>query len=700
MTPQVQVRGDAELYVSVRARLGDVGLAPENLRFDEPADEGVPQLADTMRAAGVIVAPIVRRGRKGEPPLMVLDGRRRRMALLLRKDRGEITDDYEFEVRLAVSKAAQAAAIVLPNAERAPIHTAAVIEAIGKFRKAKMDTAAIAKALGYEELEIKRLDALAGVHPKVLMAFRQGRLSLKQVRLFARIDDKAVQDELAQAALDGLLQDYQLRGRVGVGQVTAADPRFSLVGPGAYGQAGGRTSTDLFGEMPDVLLDPELLQRLWRDRVQALIAPLETQGLEVFVSTDSGFRAPDGFETLPYVYSGDLPTDARAAREAARAQIDEAVAVLGAMDLASPEAAPAMLTLIDARRALAAAGLVERELGAVLLSPDTARGVEATFYMAPARIDPDVELDDEDDQPSVGAHLSHRHHSVAQDIDIPIAQVQVSGASHTLHDARTDLATRGLIRDLADQPGAALTVLLAELFKHCVLKGLVYQGESALTLSATPYKRGAEPAHPALDGEVHARLESRRAAYKASGQRPIAFIDSLAHGEKMALLAEMIAVCLNLREMRTSLIRHAARAEAVEIAQLCGADITAHWTPDVAFLAVHSKAQLLALLDEMGVEDDRARTLKKDELVNFVVDAAADRQWAPASLSWRSTLEDTADQDGGVEVGVVADDEPEALAELQGDAEGGRNPDDASDEGSFTGAEPVEPPTSDPAIAA
>jgi ParB family chromosome partitioning protein len=102
----------------------------------------------------------------------------------------------------------------------------------------------------------------------------------------------------------------------------------------------------------------------------------------------------------------------------------------------------------------------------------------------------------------------------------------------------------------------------------------------------------------------------------------------------MALLAELTALSLNLREPRTSMIRHGARAEAAEIAALCGADISAHWTPDQPYLGVHSKKQLFGLLDEMGVEDDRAKGLKKDHLVDFVAEAAAERSWAPAALSW------------------------------------------------------------------
>ena len=178
---------------------------------------------------------------------------------------------------------------------------------------------------------------------------------------------------------------------------------------------------------------------------------------------------------------------------------------------------------------------------------------------------------------------------------------------------------------------------------------------SALAITASAYSRGTLPAIPTLDGEIRSRLFARRDAYRATGLRPIPWVEALPHGEKMALLAELVAVSLDLREPRTTAIRHAARAEAAEIAALCGADIAAHWTPDAAFLAVHSKTQLGGLLAEMQVEDDRAKALKKDDLVAFVADAAAERRWAPAILSWDRTAADDAARD---EQGDPAADEP------------------------------------------
>jgi ParB family chromosome partitioning protein len=70
--------------------LHDIGIAPENIRAKELADEGIPQLAETIAVADVIVPLCVRPGRKGEKPFMALDGRRRLFGLELLLAAGRI----------------------------------------------------------------------------------------------------------------------------------------------------------------------------------------------------------------------------------------------------------------------------------------------------------------------------------------------------------------------------------------------------------------------------------------------------------------------------------------------------------------------------------------------------------------------------------------------------------------------------------
>lgn len=630
-----------EPMARIQVRLGDLGLAKENLRYGEAADDGVPQLAETILAAGVVIAPIVRPGRKGEQAYMALDGRRRRMGLLLLKERGDVDDDYLVDCQLAETKAQQAAAIVLPNTEHAPVHVADVITAIGRLRKAKMETRAIAAALGYAELEIKRLEALSAVHPSVLKALRQGRLTLKQVRLFARLSDKKQQAEIAQTALDGHFHDYQLRAVVEHGRATVEDPRFTLVGMDRYVAAGGRVSSDLFGEMPDFLLDPEVLQTAWRDRVQPIVEHLKAEGLTVFLGRDAGYSAPDGFHRLPYVYERDLSEAQRTALNEARYRVTQISSELQDIDVEADGAPAQLCPLLSAMAAQASAPLTRSKVGAVLISPaGDGYGLAATFYgeALPVEDLPEHIKGEEDEDGDEDAGYGGRYGRSSADIETPRIEVDVEGVSHIFHETRTDVATRGLIRDLADDPTAALTVLIAQLFKQLALHSAGNLDASALQIAGTRYSRGSTPPVVSLDGEVRARLDARRVAYKASGLRPIPWVETLAHGEKMALMAELTAVSLNVREARTSGIRQDARAEAAEIAALCGADISAHWTPDAAFLGVHSKKQLLAALEEMGVEDDRAKTLKKGDLVTFVAECAAERQWAPAALAWDRPL--------------------------------------------------------------
>ena len=641
----------------IQVRLGDLGLAKENLRFNEPADDGVPQLADTILAAGVVIPPIVRSGKKGEQPFMALDGRRRRLGLLVLRDRGDVNDNYLVDCLLAETAAQQAAAIVLPNTEHAPVHIADVIAAIGKLRKAKMDTQAISAALGYAELEIKRLEALSAVHPTVLKALRQGRLTLKQVRLFARLPDKKQQAEIAQTALDGYFQDYQLRQVVEHDRATVEDDRFTLVGMERYTAAGGRVSSDLFGEFPDFLLDPEILQAAWRERVQPIVDHLQSEGLAVYVGREAGYGAPDGFCRLQHVWERDLGEDQKAVLADARYQETQISSALQDLDRWADETPAALAPLLSAMGAVAGAPLIRSRIGAVLLTPADGYGVAATFFSVPIPPDelPD-EIADDDEGDDDAAVAGGRYGGAGSDVEVPRADIEVEGSSHVFHETRTDVATRGLIRDLADDPGAALTVLVAQLFKQLALHSSGGLDGSAAQISATRYQRGSTPAIPALDGEVRARLDARRTAYKASALRPITWVETLPHGEKMALMAELTAISLNLREGRTSTLRHGARAEAAEIAALCGADISAHWTPDQPYLAVHSKKQLSALLEEMGLEDDRAKTLKKDDLVTFVAEAAAERQWAPAALAWdRTEIEAEAPAEGPAEVEVEAE---------------------------------------------
>ncbi|MBW8302430.1 MAG: chromosome partitioning protein ParB, partial [Brevundimonas sp.] len=565
--------------------------------------------------------------------------RRRCLALGLLLEAGEITDDYRVDVFEETDLARQAAAVLLTNTA-VPVHVADIIAAIGRMLKARLAVPVIARSLGYAELEIKRLAALSALPTIALQALKQGRLTLKQARLLARLPDRKEQTAMAEQALNGHgFQDWRITERLNAERVTARDRRCALVGAERYGAAGGRTETDLFDELPPVLLDPDILDRLWMARARSLALVLEQEGLAVHVTTGAYPALPDDLELLGYVYGRLAEADMLAYRAAKDAYFKIAE-TLRDLDVSPTEADALVLELIRAKLAMDQAGSGGLLATALVLLPSLETGLEVRCF---GSVEQETEegTGDEDGAeerapPAPPAYVPPEVEAPAPDTD---------GVRHALHAVRTDVATRGLIRALADDPGTALTALIARLFSVVVVRAGGARSDSALAILTTAFNQSKAPVIEALDGDVRRRLDERRAAWQASGLTVIAWVEGLAHGVKMGLLAELTAISLDLREERTDLIRRRARAEAAELAALCGADIALHWTPDADFLRPHSKPQLLEMLVEMGTEDVRAIALKKTELIDWVAEQAAARSWAPPGLSWSLAADGPDDDD-------------------------------------------------------
>ena len=612
-----------------------IAIAPENVRAKETADAAIPRLADTIAAVGILVPLLVRIGEAKDPkPTMALDGRRRLLALGLLLEQGAITADYPVPVIYSGDRAAQVAATVVANDERVPIHIADVIVAIGKLRKRRYDTSAIAAALAYSEVEVRRLGALSALDGHAIEALRAGKLTLRQARLLARLPDKKAQRDLADQAMGGYFPDHQIRELLGQDRTDLDDPRLVLVGLGRYHAAGGRSEGDLFGELPDTLGDPQILQDLWVSRAQPVIEDLKARRLVVMIAQGRGYQTPDGFERLPWS-SARLSEAQIAAIKRLEVELSARQAGRGEIAPESDEAIPEILAAIESDLATLAIRFPSRAVGAVTVFPGRDLGLDFQAFLTPVTGDDNADSDAEDGTQTdrLGSGRSEDRHP---NIEVPHIEVDVEGCSNVFHETQTDVATRGLIRDLADNPSVALTALIAQLFKGLRLASYASSEDSALAIRPTAYDRQRRKPIEGLDKEIWERIETRKDAYAASGLRPMPWIETLPFGERMSLLAELVSVTLSLREDRKQSIHQAARAEAAEIAELCGYDIAQHWTPDEAYLAVHSKKQLLGLLVEMGLDDPRAGMLKKAELVTFVAEAAAERRFAPRGLAWPS----------------------------------------------------------------
>ena len=659
MTDLVPVTTPVDITVVVvsrderTVRLGDLGIARENLRFNEPPDDDIPTLAATMRAAGQLHRLTVRPGRgKKEQPWMALDGRRRRLALGLLLDAGEIDDDHPVEVYVETHPARQAAALLLTNTAL-PIHVADIIAAIGRMLKSKLTVEVIARALGYAEIDIKRLAALAGLPPVVLEALKTGRITLKNARALTRLSNRKEQVDIAEQALAGYgFQEWRINERLPSGRVTIRDRRCALVSPEQYAAAGGRIETDLFDELPAVLLDPDKLSDLWLARVRRIALTFEAEGIEVHVTAGPEPDMPEDLEPLGH-RNEDLDEAEMAVWRDTREACVAAFDVARDSDTTEDGAYEILTRLVRAKIANDQAGVGGRAVTTIVIWPAGGSGIDLRCY-SPSEANDDIDSDEADQEDDSAPTVRSTSYEPPQAEAPP---VDTEGVKHALHLVRTDVATRGLIRAMADDPGTALILVIARLFSVLVLRVNLARSQSATTIHADAYGSRKDPTIDSLDGVVRQRLDERRAAWQASGETVLAWVGLLPHGEKMALLAELAAISLDLREPRTDGVRKYARAEAAELADLCGADITLHWTPDAAFLHPHSKAQLLDMLVEMKAEDVRAASLKKDELVDWVAEQAASRTWAPAGLSWAvASQTDDGDAEKSLEDDAHSDD--------------------------------------------
>lgn len=194
-----------------------------------------------------------------------------------------------------------------------------------------------------------------------------------------------------------------------------------------YTAAGGRVESDLFAEMADRLLDPDKLHDAWRARVEPFVEAFKQAGLAAYIGRDKGFRAPEGFETLPYVYGPDLAEEVREKLAAAKRRFGAAAGALSEEDLTAEDVAAKIFPVLQAKMEVAAAPLKRLAVRAVILAPDAALGVTAEFFGAPVPEDQlpavdDEQVEDEDEPGPVGGRGRH-----VADVEVPRADVDVAG---------------------------------------------------------------------------------------------------------------------------------------------------------------------------------------------------------------------------------------------------------------------------------
>ena len=243
--------------------LAQLVASPDNVRKG-PAEK-IPAFADNIAAVGLLSSLIVTPA--GEGTYAVAAGERRRRALVLLHERGQIPADYAVPCRILTEGATEAS--VSENIHRERMNPADQFEAWARLADEGLTPAEIARRHGTPLRIVNARLRLGRLSPRILAALRAGEIDEPVAQAFCWSEDHTAQE----AAFDTISQGHPqrlhpqaVRRLLTEKDAELHDSRLQFVGEDAYRAAGGTVREDLFGEAR-TFPDTALLSRLCTEKL-------------------------------------------------------------------------------------------------------------------------------------------------------------------------------------------------------------------------------------------------------------------------------------------------------------------------------------------------------------------------------------------------------------------------------------------------
>ena len=274
--------------------LSNLVPSPFNVRRHSAGQ--VEELAALIGSQGLLHPLIVTehaagRGKARKVRFAVAAGERRRRALVLLQQRGQLPKTHEVLCELVPPERALEVSVA-ENSGREALHPVDEFDAFKALIDEGKGVEDVAARFGVSVLTVQRRLKLSALSPKLLALYRQDGINLDQLMALTLSDDHEAQER---AWFEGQPWDrtpVALRRKLTVGEVEAAgNALVRFVGVEAYEAAGGVVRRDLFDdEQSRFLSDPALLQRLATEKLNALAAQVRHQGwawVEARIEVDS-----------------------------------------------------------------------------------------------------------------------------------------------------------------------------------------------------------------------------------------------------------------------------------------------------------------------------------------------------------------------------------------------------------------------------
>ncbi len=254
------------------------------------AKKGIGELAASIAAHGLLQSLVVRKDKRGK--YAVVAGGRRLLALQSLAESGAMEADHPVPCSV-IGRETDATEISLAeNVQREAMHPADEFEAFKALIENGTPPADVAARFGVTETVVKQRMKLANVSPKLIAAYRKGKMTLQHVMAFAATDDHAAQERVWREIPEWHRGSPEaIRGMLTGHEITGADCRVKFVTVKAYEKAGGTLRCDLFNDGEDGVFidDVVLLESLVAKKLECAAASVRKQGwkwVEIAASFD------------------------------------------------------------------------------------------------------------------------------------------------------------------------------------------------------------------------------------------------------------------------------------------------------------------------------------------------------------------------------------------------------------------------------
>lgn len=250
--------------------------SPLNVRKTD-SHAAMEELKASILAHGLMQNLVVVPGKK-RGQFEVIAGGRRFEALTQLRDEGKLPDDYAASCRVAdPSEAAELS--LAENTVRQAMHPADEFEAFAALIDGGMNASQVAQRFGTTERHVLQRMKLGRVASELLAEYRAGEVTLDALMAYAITDDHKKQISVWKS-LEGWQQNNarHIRSKLTDTMTDADDGTVKFVGLDAYKAAGGRVRADLFSEDAVYLEDPEILDRLAGEKLEAEMQKIRSEG--------------------------------------------------------------------------------------------------------------------------------------------------------------------------------------------------------------------------------------------------------------------------------------------------------------------------------------------------------------------------------------------------------------------------------------